>query len=455
MDAREQISQMRPCPISMHPPIEDLQPHCTNWSGNLRYRAPRIDSPRSLDELREIVRDSRKLRALGSRHSFNGIADSDERQVSLAHFDSVEINAAERTVTVGAGVRYGTLAPLLDAADFALPNLASLPHITVAGAIATATHGSGVRNGNLATSVCGLEMVVGDASVVRLSRADHGDDFRGAVVALGSLGIVTKVTLDLVPRFEMAQVVYRDLSFDQLEHNLEAIFSSGYNVSLFTTWQDSRIAQVWVKSRTESMENRAPEADFYGAVPALEDMHPIEGNSAENCTEQLGAAGAWHERLPHFRANFTPSNGAELQTEYFVPRDRAYGAIRAVESLRESIAPLLFVTELRAIAADELWLSPAYHRHSLAIHFTWKPMAEEVMALLPRIEEKLLPFVARPHWGKLFTIAPAQISRLYSRLADFRELAERYDPDARFRNRFVEENLFGRFAEHEAGATMP
>ncbi|HEY5055337.1 MAG TPA: D-arabinono-1,4-lactone oxidase [Acidobacteriaceae bacterium] len=433
---------------------DDLTPHCTNWAGNLRYSAPQPDSPRTLDELREIVRGSNKLRALGSRHSFNTIADSNARQVSLAHFDSIEIDAAARTVTVGAGVRYGTLAPALHAAGFALPNLASLPHITVAGAVATATHGSGVGNGSLATSVSALELVVADGSIVRLSRADNAAEFPGAVVALGSLGIVTRVTLDIVPRFDIAQTVYRDLAMDQLEHNLEAILSAGYSVSLFTNWQSDtrpggRIAQVWIKDRIAgdaqyAAQNASPLPDFYGAKPATENMHPIEGNAAGNCTPQLGVRGPWHQRLPHFRMEFTPSNGAELQTEYFVPRDRGYPAIRAVQSLSDRIAPLLLVTELRAVAADDLWLSPAYQRDSLAIHFTWKPMQPEVGALLPRIEEKLAPFAARPHWGKLFTISPAQLAALYPRLADFRALARRYDPDGKFRNEFVECNLFSR-----------
>jgi alditol oxidase len=433
---------------------EDLQPHCTNWAGNLTYCADHLDSPRNVDELREIVRSSKKLRALGSRHSFNTIADSDTRQVSLVHFDSIEIDAAAGTVAVGAGVRHGTLAPVLHAAGFALPNLASLPHITVVGAAATATHGSGVGNGNLATAVSGIEFVTASGDVVHLSRKEDGDQFPGAVVALGALGIVTRITLDIIPRFDMTQVVYRNLSMDQLEHNLEAIMSSGYSVSLFTNWQDDskgrgRIAQVWVKDRVAQDPNGgAMKAtvlpDFYGAKPATENMHPIEGNAAENCTEQLGVPGPWYERMPHFKMNFTPSNGAELQTEYFVPRNRGYEAIRAVQTLADRIAPLLLVTELRTIAADDLWMSMAHERDSLALHFTWKPMQPEVEALLPRIEEKLAPFGARPHWGKLFTIPPAQFAALYPGLADFRALARRYDPEGKFRNEFVERNLFSR-----------
>jgi xylitol oxidase len=416
------------------------QPHETNWSGNLRYHADHMYAPHSVEEVQKVVKECNNLRALGSRHSFNTIADSMANQISLVHLDSMEVDAAAKTLTVGAGVRYGTVAPWLDAKGFALHNLASLPHITIAGAIATATHGSGVKNGNLATAVRGLEIVTADGNVVHLGPND--EHLKAAIVGLGALGIVTKVTLAVQPRFDMAQVVYRNLSMDQLEHNLEAIFAAGYSVSMFTDWQNNRIAQVWVKSRVKDGEKAPILPDFYGAKPATRNMHPIETNSAENCTEQLGIPGPWYERMPHFKMNFTPSNGAELQTEYFVPRARGYEAIRAVESLKNEITPHLFITELRAIAADDLWMSMAYERESMSIHFTWKLQMPEVMAVLPKIEAKLAKFDVRPHWAKIFTVPPKELAKRYPKMVAFRELAEKRDPEGKFVNDFVERNVF-------------
>jgi xylitol oxidase len=268
--------------------------HETNWAGNLRYHADNIYAPRTVEEVQKIVRETASLRALGSRHSFNTIADSTTNQISLMHLDSIDLDEKAQTVTVGAGVRYGTLAPVIDAKGYAVHNLASLPHITVAGAIATATHGSGVHNGNLSTAVRGLEIVTVDGEIKHLTPADP--DFAGTVVGLGSLGIVTKVTLAVQPRFDMTQVVYRYLPMAQLEHNLEAIMSAGYSVSLFTDWQNDRIAQVWIKSRVANGEKSPILPDFYGAKPATRNMHPIEANSAENCTEQMGVPGPWYER---------------------------------------------------------------------------------------------------------------------------------------------------------------
>lgn len=412
----------------------------TNWSGNYTYSTNNLHEPATVEEVQAVVRKCAHLRGLGSRHSFNGIADSRENQVSLAALKSIEVNATAKTVTVGAGVRYGDLAPVIDAKGFALHNLASLPHISVAGAIATATHGSGVHNGNLATQTAGMEFVAANGDVVRLTKSSA--EFPGAGVHLGALGILTSVTLKMQPTYEVAQTVYLDLPFAELEHHLEDIFLSGYSVSLFTDWQNGRATQVWIKRRTDRSYEPALGAEFYGARRATVKMHPITGHPAEACTEQLGVPGPWYERLPHFRMNFTPSSGHELQTEYFVPLAQGYEAIRAVETLRDQITPHLFVTELRTVAADELWMSTAYRRPSMTIHFTWKPEWEAVRPILPQIEAKLKPFAVRPHWAKLFTLEPASIEEQYVRLAEFKALAQRYDPEGKFRNQYLRTNLY-------------
>jgi xylitol oxidase len=416
----------------------------TNWAGNLTYSAPNLLGPRSIEDVQTAVRDHRHLRALGSRHSFNAIADSTENQISLHALNAIDLDPAAKTVTVGAGIRYGDLAPVIDARGFALHNLASLPHISVAGAIATATHGSGLHNGNLATAASAIEFVAASGDLVHLSRSADPEKFSGAAVHLGALGILTRVTLDVQPTYQVAQTVYLDLPMAQLEHHLEEIFASGYSVSLFTDWQKGRITQVWIKRRTDrTYEPATLGPNFFDAHRATQNMHPILGHTAEACTEQMGVPGPWYERLPHFKMNFTPSSGQELQTEYFVPLEHAYPAIRAVETLRDQITPHLFVTELRTIDADPLWMSMAYQRRSLAIHFTWKPEWPAVKEILPQIEARLAPFSARPHWAKLFTVPPAQLDALYPRLAGFKTLAAHYDPNGKFRNQFLATNLYG------------
>src|SRR6266851_876367 len=416
----------------------------TNWAGNYTYSTKNLDLANTVEDVRHSVLEHSHLKALGARHSFNGIADSTVEQISLKHFDQIELNAKARTVTVGAGVTYGQLAPYIDSRGFAVHNLASLPHISVVGACATATHGSGSKNGNLSTAVRAMEIVTASGDVLTLSREKLGDKFPGTVVGLGALGVITKITLEVQPTFQMTQVVYENLSFSQLEHHFDDIFASGYSVSVFTDWQNHRATQVWIKRRVDQGPRRAdPNTDFYGATPATSNLHPLAGHSAENCTEQMGIPGPWYERLPHFRMNFTPSSGAELQSEYFVPRERGYAAISAVEQLRDQITPHLFISEFRTIAADDLWISPCYQRASMALHFTWKPEWPAGERILALIEEKLTPFGARPHWAKLFTMPPTRLRSRYAKMSDYQAMLAQYDPNGKFRNEFISKNIYG------------
>ncbi len=416
----------------------------SNWAGNYTYRAARFHRPETVEQIQELVARSEKLKALGTRHSFNEIADSPGDLVSLEHLDQViALDRTRRTVTVEAGVRYGQLARWLHGEGYALHNLASLPHISIAGACATATHGSGDKHGNLATAVSALEMVTADGELVFLSREKDGEQFRGAVVGLGGLGVVTKLTLDISPTFEMRQDVYENLPLAELETHLDELFSSVYSVSLFTDWKNATFNQVWLKRNLSDNATTNLDPQLFGATLAIKNLHPISSLSAENCTEQMGLQGPWYERLPHFRMDFTPSSGEELQSEYVVPRQSAFEALQVIDQLRGSIAPLLQISEIRSIAADDLWMSPSYHRDSIAIHFTWKKDWESVRNVLPRIEEQLAPFDSRPHWAKLFTVSAARLESLYAKLPDFRQLLQKYDPQGKFRNVFLDQNIFG------------
>jgi alditol oxidase len=414
----------------------------TNWAGNLTYSTDNLHTPKTVSELQEIIKKYKKVRGLGTKHCFNKIADSTENQISTAEFNKIiSLDKTKNTVTVEAGIKYGELCKYLDDNGYALHNLASLPHISVAGACATSTHGSGIKNGSLATAVSALELVNGKGEVVNLSREKDGDEFLAAVVSLGALGIVTQMTLDLQPTFKMKQVVYQNLPMAELEKNFEAIMSSGYSVSLFTDWTNKNVSEVWVKSKVEDLKEIAPE--FYGAKLATKNLHPIEALDPVNCTDQMGVEGPWYERMPHFKMGFTPSSGKELQSEFFVAFENAYAGLMAIEKLHEKVSPHLLITEVRAIAADDLWMSPFYKKTCVAFHFTWKQEIPEVMQLLPLIEEALAPFSPRPHWGKIFTLKPSVLQSRIEKLTDFKALMQKHDPDGKFRNEFIDTNLFG------------
>lgn len=412
-----------------------------NWAGNLLYQAQAIERPASIAQAQEIVAAAPKIRALGSRHSFNRVADTDGILLSLEDVDpDISVDAEARTVTVTGGVRYGTLAAELERQGFALHNLASLPHISIAGAIATATHGSGDGNGNLATAVAGVEVLCADGSLKTVTRGSS-TEFDGAVVALGALGIVTKVTLDIEPSFAVRQDVFEHLAWDEVLANFDAVTSSAYSVSLFTDWRGDTVPQAWLKSRVDG--GGVPSSTFFGGTSAVEARHPLPGVSAEFCTQQLGVQGPWSDRLAHFRMAFTPSNGDELQSEYFVAREHAAEAIQAMRRLSPQVSPLLLVSEIRTIAADPLWLSHNYGREGIGIHLTWKPEQERVERVLPLIEQSLAPFAARPHWAKLFDADAAALAPLYPKFTDFKELAEAWDPEHKFRNKFLQRKIFG------------
>lgn len=429
--------------MSAHTPVRRTG-RPTNWAGNVAFSAERVHRPGSVEQLRELVTESGRIRALGTGHSFNRIADTAGNLVSLAGLAPVfALDPEGRRVTVGAGMRYGDLVARLHTAGWALHNLASLPHISVAGACATATHGSGDRNGNLATAVRALRMVTADGEIVTLDRETDGDRFAGAVVALGALGVVTELTLDVVPAFDVRQYVYDDLPRAALADHFDEIVSAGYSVSLFTDWTGERINQVWRKCRADDPSAVAPPARWFGATLATEPRHPVPGMPTENCTAQLGEPGPWHTRLPHFRLEFTPSHGEELQSEYVVERRHAVAALAALADIGPDVARVLQISEIRTIAADELWLSPNYRRDSVAIHFTWISDAEAVLPVVAAVEQQLAPYAPRPHWGKLFGIPPETLIDQYERLPDFRRLARHYDPTGKFGNELLDAYLPG------------
>ena len=416
----------------------------SNWAGNYTYRAAQIHQPETVEQIQELVKHSPRIKALGTRHSFNDVADSPGDLISLQRFDKiVALDRERRTVTVEAGVRYGQLARWLHEEGYALHNLASLPHISVAGACATATHGSGDRNGNLATAVSAMEFVNGSGDIVVLSRDQDREQLEGAVVGLGGIGVITRLTLDVSPTFQMQQDLYENLPFAALEEHYDELTSNIYSVSLFTDWRNSTINQVWLKRLVPNGLTVKAEPELFGAKLATKNLHPIASISAENCTEQMGVSGPWFERLPHFRMDFTPSSGEELQSEYFVPRQQVFAALRAIDPLRESIAPLLLISEIRTIAADNLWMSPCYKRDAVAIHFTWKQDWAGVRNVLPRVEAALAPFHARPHWAKLFTMSYEQLQLLYEKWPDFHRLLQHYDLQGKFRNEFLDRFIFG------------
>jgi alditol oxidase len=404
----------------------------TNWAGNISF-ASALERPQSVPELQQLVASSEKVRVLGTGHSFNRIADSTGTLVSVADLPKV-IEVGDGGVTVSAGLRYGEVTAALQSKGLALHNLGSLPHIFVAGACATGTHGSGDTNGPLADAVNAITFVDASGELVTLTRGDA--DFPGSVISLGALGVTVSLTLDVQPSYELSQIVYDGLPVDRLGSDFAEVMGSAYSVSAFTDWVDPGV-MVWRKQRAD-----VPiEAEWLGGRVADGPRHPIKGMPADYATQQGGVPGPWNERLPHFRLEFTPSNGDELQSEYFVSRDRAAEAFEALRALGNQLAPVLQVSEVRTIAADDLWLSPSQGRDTVALHFTWIQDENAVLPVAAAIEEALNPLDARPHWGKVFAADAAYLRTAYPKVPDFLDLAAKYDPTSKFRNPYLDTYL--------------
>jgi alditol oxidase len=423
----------------------------TNWSGSYHYGAGTLYRPTSLGQLRELVARATSIRAIGSRHSFTAIGDAQELVSTERIPGAITVDAQAGTVTAPAHATYAQVARELAPYDLALHNLASLPHISIAGAIATGTHGSGDRAGNLATAVAGVELVTSSGEMLAAARGET--DFDGLVIGLGALGVMTRVTLETEPAHQVSQFVYEALPWDALIGGIDAIAACGDSVSVFHRFGE-RAEQVWVKRRVTGREPASGETErsrdgvrqlleSLGATAARTAVHPVPGGDPDHCTPQLGAPGSWSERLPHFRPEYEPGIGDEIQSEFFVARADAPAALEALRELRAQLDPILLVSELRTIAGDSLWLSPHHDRPSLGIHFTWRLDPTAVERAVARIEAALEPFAARPHWGKVFTAGADRIAPLYPRLGDFKRLRDRLDPGGVFVNPWLRAHVLG------------
>ena len=408
-----------------------------NWAGNVAFEPDTVARPTTLEQLAETVAGADRVRVLGTGHSFSQLTVTEGTVLLLDALPAaIDVDAGQATVRVAAATRWGELAPAVHAQGFAVANMGSLPHISVAGSASTGTHGSGSALGCLASSVVALDLVTADGTMRSLRLGDG--DFPGSVVALGALGVVTSLELRLVPAFDVEQTVWDVLPFSVAADRFDEVMGAAYSVSLFTTWRSDVVEQVWVKRRTTD-----PEVDlgWTGAVPADEPRHPVPGGDVAACTAQGGVAGPWFERMPHFRLEFTPSSGAELQTEYMLPREHAAAAMGAVRRITDVVSPVLQISEIRTVAADDLWLSPCQGRDTVCLHFTWIDDAAAVAPAVRAVEDVLAPYAARPHWGKVFTTEPAMVRSRYPRLAELEALRDRLDPDRCFANEFVDRDL--------------
>ena len=410
-----------------------------NWSENIEYRSVELRRPSSTEELQTLVAGASKVKALGTRHSFNRVADTDGLHVCLDQLDlDVSVDLEAMTATIPGSWSYSEVGKALDDAGVALKNMGSLPHISLAGATATGTHGSGSSNQILAAEISSIEMVTAEGSLTTIDNAMP--EFNAVAVGLGAFGVITTMTLDVVPAYQMRQDIYRVTSWDAFLKNLEEVMASAYSVQVHADFSSPDIRAIWQKSLVQTSDDGESVLTEVPATRWGAERLDIDEIDPGRITRLI--PGPWHERLPHFTPESSPSlGGDELQTEYFVDRSDAVDALNALREMGERIDAHLHGSEIRTVAADEIWLSPTTGRDCLTIGLTWKKHPAEVQALLPDIEAALAPFAPTAHWGKLFAFGRDELEAQYERLDDFVSLAKQMDPAGKFSNRFLQRLL--------------
>jgi xylitol oxidase len=402
-----------------------------NWSSNVNFQEQEYLEPTNLDDLQDIVASQKFVRARGSAHSFNSIADSNNTIVSLEKMpQTIEIDEVKQNVKVSSFLKYGELVPTLHARGWALSNLASLPHISIAGSVSTATHGSGIFNKNLAAQVAAVEFIDSTGSIRHLSEGSR--EYEAFVVGLGLTGIITNYWLKIEPSFNVKQIIYENVSDIELEKSFDEIMGTAYSVSFFTRWDSSNQGNLWCKFK----ENQYIPDIVSGAHQATKKLHPIPEVDPVAATEQFGVTGPWLERLAHFKLDFTPSVGDEIQSEFFVDRENAPAVIQKLRELSPKFRDMLWISELRTIAADNFWMSTASARDSVGFHFTWKKSNFDPK-VVKEIEENLVQFDYRPHWGKVFYAESRYLRSVYPKYSDFVEAVNLIDPNKKFSNQFT------------------
>jgi xylitol oxidase len=252
------------------------------------------------------------------------------------------------------------------------------------------------------------------------------------------------VTLDIQPSFQARQDAFIDLPWDTLLVDFDAVFSAAYSVNILTKWGDPSVNRLWLKTRlVDGMPSKVT-AMHLGALPA-----PVDkiSSSPDDPTSRLnpfgGVPGPWSERLPHFRLDRQPGVTDQIQSEYMVPRSQVITALKDLRAIAHRIDQYLYATEIRTMAADDLWLSPSHGHDSVGIHFTWQRKPAAVDMITREIEAMLMPLGARPHWGKMIHAEASQLTQLYPHMGAFRQLADRYDPTGKFRNAYLIKHVFG------------
>jgi FAD-linked oxidoreductase len=422
-----------------------------NWSGYQQCQPAQRVAPASLDELASLLRGAQgPVRPVGAGHSFTPLVPTDGTIVSLRNFTGLRAHdAAALTATFGAGTKLGQIGGPLDAVGQALPNMPDIDEQSLAGAISTGTHGTGAKLGALHSRVTALQLVTPRGEVLECSRAKNAAIFDAARVSLGSLGIITAVTLANEPTHKLKRTEWFE-PLDTLLERFDELAARHHSFELYFFPSCDLGWAITIDPTDEPVSERPPQKDEEGAL-ALKQARDLlawwpwlRRRLTNDGMRELAEAGGsftsvdiWYRIFPSARS--TRFN----EMEYHLPREQLIPTVHRVREVLDTRHPeIFFPVEVRVVKGDDAWLSP-FHGHessgSIAVHHYYP---EDPLPYFADVEPLYRPLGGRPHWGKMNTLAAADFARLYPRWQDFLAVREQLDPEGRMLNPYLRQ-VFG------------
>lgn len=424
-------------------PVNGIMPW-SNWSGNqVCYPAERT-RPRNAEALAKLLKETNgKIRAVGAGHSFSGLVPTDETLLSMARFRGIShINEETKEVTIGAGTRLAALGDDLWDKQLGMINMPDINTQALAGAIATSTHGTGQQFGSLSSYVTALTMVTANGETINCSATENKDVFDAARCNIGSLGIITDITMQMRDAYylkERSEMLPIDEAFEKMEElrlakrHFEAFGLPHANHVLLIEFDEIS------KEESDAKQGQAESGDAYETFRTLADvidtMPFLRGAVMNIAPRTVGVEekyGPWNKIFGNVRdMRFN-------EMEYTVPAEDGLACFREVlNTIKEKNIDVIFPIEYRYVGEDDIWLSQFYKRDGAAIsvhNFHDKPY----MPYFAEMEAIFDRYQGRPHWGKLHTKTEKEFAALYPKWEEFKKLRHHLDPDRRFINKHLE-----------------
>ncbi|MGD0191446.1 MAG: D-arabinono-1,4-lactone oxidase [Rhizomicrobium sp.] len=423
------------------PPATDAEGHLVwrNWSG-IRVSYPQARAmPASEDELSHILKTSpAPIRAVGAGHSFMPLVPTNGTLLSLDAMGGV-VSSDGVSVTVKAGTRLGALGPALAARGRAMANLPDINKQSLGGALGTATHGTGKRLTALHGNVTALRLATVDGAITDCSATKNPDLFNAARVSLGSLGIITEVTMDTVPDKRLHRRVWLE-SFDDALAHAEARWNTHRNFEFYAVPFTGLAANITHDETDAPAIPRGPETDsrFLEALRILRNLFSFSRSIRKEAAYLLLASTPPEEAIDEGWKLLSTERPVRFnEMEFHLPAAIQLTALREVVAAIEANRPdVFFPIEVRRIAPDNAWLSPFQGgpRGSIAVHTYYR---DEYEFLFQLVEPILRRYGGRPHWGKLNSLKGKDFASLYPRWRDFLDLRRSLDPHGRLLNPYL------------------